>query len=385
MECDKAGVTLGNMEIKSGWYRFSDRADELYRCPYPGHCIGNSTCSASSEGALCSSCRKGFYLSSDKDHCVKCGSYAPGPTDIFVFIVFGIILALFCFVTFVKLCTCKSDEDVGDSLAEDTQPDDPRPRKKSTQDKDIQQAEKILRLERKLKLFYAYFQLVSGFTFNLAMTFPEPFQGVVNALGFLNIDIFASIPLACSFTTNYLTSLLATMLTPLGFALCFLGIHEYQARRSNLEHRNDFFFQAFLLTLYIVLPSTSSKCFASFRCDPYEVGDGDVEYYLAVDHSINCSSAQYRSLFATALLFILIYPIGVPLLYGVLLWRDRKDLMDPAIAKVLEKHKKIKRMSHHHLVATKEGRNEALFFMTFFFSAATRGKFCEKNLKLVHR
>ena len=419
LQCDSVGVTIATLQIKSGWYRFSDRTGKIYECPYPGHCIGNSTCSDASYGgefmptpnptpkvasnttlafnslaeALCATCRPDHYFNSDKERCISCDNYSPTGSDIFVFIVMFFVFVLVSFVIFVKLCSSYVSPSMRRALTERFSntfvfPEDLDElynladgqavgstehvaHTRISQDAEIKQLEGFYRVEKKVKTLFAYFQLVSGFAFNLDMSFPEPFAGVVDALKFLNVDIFTVLPLTCSFEASYRGSLVASTLTPLLFALTFLGFHTYQHFHTKFVDRSRFFFQGFLLILYVVLPSTSSKCFAVFRCSEYEVSaDGDVAYYMAVDHSIDCSSTRYKAVFTVAVVFILVYPVGVPLLFGVLLWRDRHELMSPEVLALLAEHK-----SEGMTLRTSEGRREIRNKLSIIlFSAATRGK-----------
>ena len=47
------------------------------------------------------------------------------------------------------------------------------------------------------------------------------------------------------------------------------------------------------------------------------------------DYSVNCDSAIHQRYVIYAWVFILVYPIGVPLCIGYLLWRSRKRLNPP--------------------------------------------------------
>ena len=392
MVCNKIGTTLENMRLESGWYRFSSETAAIYRCPYDAHCIGNSTCSASSEGALCTSCRTGYYFHADQKQCVDCEGYSPGIADILVFIFLFAILAFSAVFIYVLCASNASPEEkpsgydgyYGDADGQkgDHNGDVEMVVSKSTSSVKHKREAGVfmLRLERKLRCLYTFFQLAAGFAFNLDMSYPQPFMGAVNALTFMNIDIFTAVPLSCSFESDYLDTLLVANLSPIALCLVLLGLHwrhhhQLLKRPQKLkEHMNqDLFFQGFLLVLFIVLPSASSKSFAVFRCNGYETdADGNMDYYLAVDYSINCSSTRYEALFATSLVMMLIYPIGIPLIFGVLLWNDRHELMNPDLVVILNRHKG-QRVS---LLSAAE-RNEGWFWLTFFFSNATRGKATE--------
>ena len=63
----------------------------------------------------------------------------------------------------------------------------------------------------------------------------------------------------------------------------------------------------------------------SFACRFF---DGDYGSFLKVDYSIDCDSEGHKFYEAYAGLMILIYPVGIPLMYFILLYR-RRDELDP--------------------------------------------------------
>ncbi|GMI40505.1 hypothetical protein TrCOL_g10999 [Triparma columacea] len=82
-------------------------------------------------------------------------------------------------------------------------------------------------------------------------------------------------------------------------------------------------FEAFLAMTFLILPAVSIKIFTTFACHNFD----DATSFLKSDYSINCKDPAHNfySLYATGM--ILVYPIGIPLMYFVLLWRKR-DLLE---------------------------------------------------------
>ena len=76
------------------------------------------------------------------------------------------------------------------------------------------------------------------------------------------------------------------------------------------------------LVLFLIYPSTSAAIFATFQCE--ELSDGT--RWLRADLSINCDSTVHAGFSIYAALMILVYPIGTPALYYVLLQRSRAAL-----------------------------------------------------------
>ena len=62
-------------------------------------------------------------------------------------------------------------------------------------------------------------------------------------------------------------------------------------------------------------------------CDSYDAGPGKKVWFLRVEPSISCEKKVYTGfILPWGILGMAMYPIGVPLTYGVLLWRARHVL-----------------------------------------------------------
>lgn len=84
---------------------------------------------------------------------------------------------------------------------------------------------------------------------------------------------------------------------------------------------------------YYILPTVSTSVMSCFRCRDLSDGNGGQEY-LAIDYSVACTghgSDVYQAMRVYAILMVLIYPVGIPLLFSGLLVMNR-DLVNPLIA-----------------------------------------------------
>ena len=80
---------------------------------------------------------------------------------------------------------------------------------------------------------------------------------------------------------------------------------------------------ALLLLTHVVLPGVSSVLFRYFQCidvDPDGVLSGS-QLYLQSDLTISCTSNRYHMGLVWVSLMIILYPIGIPLLYFTLLYK----------------------------------------------------------------
>ena len=78
---------------------------------------------------------------------------------------------------------------------------------------------------------------------------------------------------------------------------------------------------------FLVLPSTSSRLFKTFRCESIEYGEGELRRYLKADLQVLCDTAEHGMTRAIAFFFIGIWPVAIPLLYVALLLASRKALV----------------------------------------------------------
>eukprot|EP00966_Prymnesium_polylepis_P069104 1605583-Prymnesium_polylepis.1 len=80
---------------------------------------------------------------------------------------------------------------------------------------------------------------------------------------------------------------------------------------------------------FLVTPSVSTRIFKTFRCEPIRYnddGDGASRRYLHADLSISCDNDKYQQMRTTAFAMMACWPIGVPILYMVLLVASRNAL-----------------------------------------------------------
>ena len=77
---------------------------------------------------------------------------------------------------------------------------------------------------------------------------------------------------------------------------------------------------------FLVLPSTSTRIFRAFLCETFEYDEGTSRRYLYADAALSCDSAEYEVTRNTALAMLVVWPLGVPVLYSAVLWMSRDAL-----------------------------------------------------------
>ena len=81
-----------------------------------------------------------------------------------------------------------------------------------------------------------------------------------------------------------------------------------------------------LVLLYFMLTTISTKICNAFACTAFDDGQ-ELHEFLSADMHIRCDSLKYRNIVAFATVMFVVFPIGVPTLMFVLLWRRRRDII----------------------------------------------------------
>ena len=94
-----------------------------------------------------------------------------------------------------------------------------------------------------------------------------------------------------------------------------------------------------LIFTFALTPAIAKAIFASWMCVYYEydVELGSQHSYLLADPRMQCSvvdefgvhthSTEHQQLVQYATAFVLIWPVGVPILYMALLWHARREIL----------------------------------------------------------
>ena len=82
-----------------------------------------------------------------------------------------------------------------------------------------------------------------------------------------------------------------------------------------------------LFLTFVLVSSVSSSVFQVWACEPFEYAAGEDHYFLRKDYSIQCySSEEHARARHLAYALIVIWPVGVLILYTTLLFRARSAL-----------------------------------------------------------
>ena len=183
----------------------------------------------------------------------------------------------------------------------------------------------------KLKIMIVTLQIVSAFQEAFAsVSFPTVFASLTRELAFFGFDpsAFLTASVHCDRTQwDYLFKLELYTILP----VLFLCVHAaaYAAVRPRRGPRAaDTFALLALLVLHLSYTSVSNTIFRSLFCDDAYGDEPDGSPFrdgswLAADYAVSCRTRRYRWHAAYAIFCVFVYPLGVPLVFFVLLYQTR--------------------------------------------------------------
>ena len=162
------------------------------------------------------------------------------------------------------------------------------------------------------------------FTSVANVTYPDTYQRFVDGLDILNFDLGWTMSADCIIAIDFHDRLLISTIGPIvvvmvlgiTFAIAVSRHRRSQEALQNVRHKHV---STLLLLTFLVYSSASSLVFQMFDCEHLE----DSNYYLRADYQIQCDSSKHRALQMYAGIMIALYPLGIPVWYAFLLFRDR--------------------------------------------------------------
>eukprot|EP00903_Cladosiphon_okamuranus_P012166 g11413.t1 len=192
----------------------------------------------------------------------------------------------------------------------------------------------------KLKIVVVVWQILTVFPSITGVEFPPAYSRFLSWIEVVNLDVGHIFAASCVLPpVNFYQRLLLTTLAPLGLVLVLLLTYCMATRRAGIGSRGVLARRAAwsrhvaagLLLTFLVFTSTSTMAFKAFSCDE-DVVEG--ESYLRADYSLSCKAKVHTYFRVYAGIMIVIYPIGIPLLYAYILWVNRESL-NPRVEAVI--------------------------------------------------
>jgi len=97
---------------------------------------------------------------------------------------------------------------------------------------------------------------------------------------------------------------------------------------SKAMERMYSFLPLVLLLVFVFLPTVSRTIFSVWDCKPYTSGPGTEVNYLRRDESVICGTPEHDRMVILAIALVLLWPIGMQLLFFLTLWTNRAALRE---------------------------------------------------------
>ncbi|CAN0475629.1 unnamed protein product, partial [Ectocarpus sp. 12 AP-2014] len=184
----------------------------------------------------------------------------------------------------------------------------------------------------KLKILVVVWQILTVFPTITGAEFPPAYAQFLSIIDFINLDIGSIFAGTCILPrVSFYQRLLVTTLTPIALAGVLLLTYTMAKGRAGIGSASvvarkaawSRHMAAGLLLTFLVFTSTSTVVFKTFACDDQAV---EGESYLRADYSLSCKTDTHTWYKVYAGVMIVVYPIGIPLLYAFILWINRDSL-----------------------------------------------------------
>ena len=154
---------------------------------------------------------------------------------------------------------------------------------------------------------------------------PEPAASFAGALGATNVDFLQFVPMPCVATGGidfYWKMCIRTLVPPVLISLLWLWPLSRIARRKPHVQAARTAAKLTMLVLEITTPKVATNVMQVFACTEF-----DGNWYLASELTIACDSSARRAKWVTlAGVCVALYPIGVPLLIFIIMYRRRDEI-----------------------------------------------------------
>ena len=326
-DCARDGITVEQLPIKPGFWRSSAESLDIFKCNVKSVCRGGSQiensdsyCETGNVGPYCAVCAHGYTKRAD-DKCIKCGKKQAGLVSIGILIVvLSVILASIVFLflinrlVFIKsVITCHTSNT-------------------GTNNRKGLILKTVRDNSHKIKILVVVWQILVVFPEIVNVTYPETYSTVLQWMKIcmtffsFNLDFLSSSCILPSL--DHYSKLVITTISPIAIFFILIGTYFLSIKingtsRDSVSTTWTRHISVGLIITFLIFTSTSTVIFKTFVCD-VDVFPG--RGFLRADYSIECFTMTHTLYRIYAGVMILVYPLGIPFLYFVLLYR-KKDVL----------------------------------------------------------
>jgi hypothetical protein len=177
----------------------------------------------------------------------------------------------------------------------------------------------------KLKIFVSFFQIATNIGSNLEITWPPSFKSFILYFDVTNFNFILTniASIDCIAEVSYFRKYLAVVLFPIIIVLIvvmliFIPMRAkvccYKSLYTRVRHEMNFW-KLFLYFLFVIYPGVSTIVLNHYNCKSI----ADHGSYILSDLRVPCYEGDWPTFSYLGILFIIIYPVGVPLFFFILL------------------------------------------------------------------
>eukprot|EP01048_Picozoa_sp_COSAG05_P010327 COSAG05_NODE_900_length_6670_cov_2.425963_2_plen_1627_part_00 len=330
---DKETVEVNDINKRMG-------AVAIFKCPLEAGCMGQtnasvnesvSKCAVGYSGPLCAVCADQYVKSGLE--CVNCSDLSSS-SQFLVITVSVCLLVAFC--TLFK-CFRTKDVEVGQQFNPNGE---------------------MARAMAQGKIVVGLFQMLSEMPSTLQLTYPAAFTAALRALRMFMLDIFDIFKIDCVGSVSIYLKFIATMIAPCIFVFVvqtlrkmsndralgstsFKGASPLMLETKHAENRAKADYRV-LFGIFLMYPMLSRTCFHMFLC--HTIGPG--QSFHPDDYSVACEGSAVHALFLLfAVITTIIYPVGIPVSFLALLYRDKLKATKQYTAKTADTAKGVRSTS----------------------------------------
>jgi len=282
--------------------------------------IENQTCNADklmcktgAVGHLCGSCKDGYSYNTDTLICESCQSQSN--TGIFILAGIGLFILLIMALKWNEIIKIPA-------LLWDSYP---------------VMIFRHLFKSGSLKVLVSAYQIIQSVTLSMEVAYPKVFSVSLTWLNFLTLDTPG---LECSgvgvYGRVYFASISPMVMAAITLVIAQIRIMQVKQQKLNMTNTKKGIDKInaqhawFLLFLsYLVVPPVTGKQLKALDCFPFSATDGSQR--LRLDTNIDCESDSHNQFIIVDCLLLLIY-LSIPMIWLVLLYRQRDSLWPPGIS-----------------------------------------------------
>ena len=286
----------------------------IFRCPLEAGCMGQTNesflkCAVGYTGPLCAVCATNFVKSGLE--CLDCSDLSSSNKFMFLIVCLGLLVI----ASIVFKCFCSKEVEVGQQFNPNGE---------------------WARAMSQGKIVIGLFQMLSELPSTLQLVYPAKFTAAMQVLKLFMLDVFDLFKLDCVGSVSIYFKFVCIVVAPCIFVLVvhairknsnknipisksFRGASASMIDMKREENRAKADYRV-LFGIFLMYPVLSRTCFHMFLC--HKIGPG--HSFHPDDYSIACEGSAIHALFLLfAVICTLIYPVGIPVSFLALLYRDK--------------------------------------------------------------